>query len=780
MSRFLHRLGRTAFHQPLLFIGAWAGLIALAVGILVINPPALSNELRIDGTPAQQVIDDLSRRMPQASGGQGMIAFAVPDGQRIDEGPRRAALLAAVDRVFAADHVVDTRAAMAAEMAKGPASPLISASQAIGQAQAQARPDPGAPQPLRVGGRAVPGVVISPDGSVALFQFQFDSQTFELPTGAVEHTVETARSALSGTDIRALPSASMLQVPELIGVGEVVGVLVAALVLVVTLGSVVAAGLPLVTALTGVGVGVGGAFALSHLVSIHSLTAVLALMLGLAVGIDYALFIVNRQRRLIFDLGLSASVAASRAIGTAGSAVVFAGSTVVIALLALTLVRVQVLTTMAITAAATVAIAVLCAVTLLPALLGLVGERVCSPKARDRLTTQRDRGEPHPIAATWVRLLIRHRLVAVSVAVLVAGLLAVPAWSMTSGLPSGASYNTGTTQRDSYDAVAEHLGEGYNGPLVVAVQSASRDAVLTDAGLVGLVGNLQRIPGVDSVDLVGLDDTRSTAVLSVIPATGPNDPATAALVNEIRAHSGELARPAATSVGVTGFTALAIDVSERLTQTLPTYLSVVLALTLIILLVVFRSVIVPIKATVGFLISVAATFGATTAVFQWGWLQQLLGIDATTPVLSLLPIIVTGVLYGLAMDYEVFLVSSIKEAHVHGHHGDEAIEHGFKQASRVVCAAAIIMTSVFAGFAFNPDPMIKQVGFALAFGILIDAFVVRMTLVPAVMSLFGDRAWWLPRQLDRHLPNLDIEGDELTAMLHAADHDRPASPLSRP
>jgi RND superfamily putative drug exporter len=780
VSRFLHRLGRIAFHQPFLFIGGWVGLIAVIVAILVINPPALSTELRIDGTPAQQVIDDLTRQMPQASGGQGMIAFAVPDGQRIDEGPRRAALLAAVNAVFAADHVVDTRAAMAAEMARGPASALISASQAIGRAQAQAGPGPGAPQPLRVDGAAVPGVVISPDGAVALFQFQFDRQTFELPTGTVEHTVEAARTALSGTDIRVLPSASMLQVPELIGVGEVVGVLVAALVLVVTLGSVLAAGLPLVTALTGVGVGVGGAFALSHLVNIHSLTAVLALMLGLAVGIDYALFIVNRQRRLILDLGLSASAAASRAIGTAGSAVVFAGSTVVIALLALTLVRVQVLTTMSITAAATVAIAVLCAVTLLPALLGLVGERICSPKARTRLTTLRDRSQPHPIAATWVRLLIRHRLVAVSVAVLAAGLLAVPALSMTSGLPSGASYNTATAQRDSYDLVAEHLGEGYNGALIVVAQPASHDAALTDAALVDLVANLQRISGVESVDLVGLDDTRTTAVLSVIPASGPNDPATTVLVKEIRSHSGQLARAAQASVGVTGFTALAIDVSDRLTHILPTYLGVVLALTLIILLVVFRSVIVPLKATLGFLLSIAATFGATTAVFQWGWLQQLLGIDATAPVLSLLPIIVTGVLYGLAMDYEVFLVSSIKEAHVHGHHGDHAIEHGFTQASRVVCAAAIIMISVFAGFAFNPDPMIKQVGFALAFGILIDAFVVRMTLVPAVMSLFGDRAWWLPRQLDRHLPNLDIEGDTLAATLHATDHDRPPSPLSRP
>lgn len=269
----------------------------------------------------------------------------------------------------------------------------------------------------------------------------------------------------------------------------------------------------------------------------------------------------------------------------------------------------------------------------------------------------------------------------------------------------------------------------------------------------------------NAVSLGCLDTDGTTAVFSVIPETAPTSQDTADLVTTIRHQASAFAGDYGVDIGVTGFAALAIDVSERLANVLPLYIAVVVGLSLIVLLLVFRSIIVPIKATVGFLLSVAATFGATTAVFQWGWLQPVFGMDATAPVLSLLPIIITGVLFGLAMDYEVFLVSSMKEAHVHGHAGRDSVTRGFAVASRVVLAAAIIMISVLAGFIYNPEPMIAQVGFALAFGILVDAFLVRMTLVPAVMAIFGDKAWWLPRWLDRILPDLDIEGDKLTKQL---------------
>lgn len=334
---------------------------------------------------------------------------------------------------------------------------------------------------------------------------------------------------------------------------------------------------------------------------------------------------------------------------------------------------------------------------------------------------------------------------------------------MRLGLPSGEAYDTGTPQRTSYEIVDDSFGAGYNGPLIIS--ASADDGPIDISDLTGLHRDLSSLDGVAGVGLAGLSADGGTAVLSVVPETGPNDERTADLVRAIRDHTGSYQAGWDLAVGVTGFAALAIDVSERLADVLPVYLGVVLLLSLLVLLLVFRSILVPLSATAGFLLSIAATFGVTTAVFQWGWLQNLLGMDATTPVLSLLPIIVTGVLYGLAMDYQVFLVSSMREARVHGRHGNDAVIHGFGQAGRVVVAAAVIMTAVFAGFIFNADPMIKQFGLALAAGILIDALLIRLTLIPALMATFGDRAWNLPGPLARLLPDLDIEGDRLITHL---------------
>jgi putative drug exporter of the RND superfamily len=331
------------------------------------------------------------------------------------------------------------------------------------------------------------------------------------------------------------------------------------------------------------------------------------------------------------------------------------------------------------------------------------------------------------------------------------------------GLPAGSGYNEGSPQRASYDMVAQHYGDGFNGPLLVVAEKPG----LTPAEIADVYTDLRRLDGVAGVSMQLVSDNSDKAVFSVVPAAGPTDAATADLVRAIRDHAGPLADSGEVHLGVTGITAMGIDISDRIASAIPLYIGVVVGLSLLVLTLVFRSIAVPVKATVGFLLSILATFGATTAVFQWGWLQQLFGLSATGPVMSLLPIIVTGVLYGLAMDYEVFLVSSMKEAHVHGLRGDDAVSHGFTQAARVVTAAAVIMMAVFAGFVFNADPMIKQIGFALAFGVFIDAFVVRMTMVPAVMSLLSDRAWWLPKGLQRRLPDLDIEGEKLNRALDA-------------
>jgi RND superfamily putative drug exporter len=760
-------MGRFSYHRPRSVIGAWLVLIAVVAGVLAMNPPRLSNEMRIDGSPAQQVIDDLGVRMPVLAGGQGLIAFDAPAGQRIDDGANGTALLRAVDAISRSPHVIDGRALARAELAKGPASATLAGSAAIAKAQLAVPPPAAGPHPITVNGQPVPGVVVSADNTTALVQFQFDKQTAELPTGTVEQTVDAARDALADTGIAVLPSASMLQMPDLIGGGEVIGLLVAAVVLAITLGSMVAAGLPLATALASVTVGVSGTFLFSHLVHLQSITAVLALMLGLAVGIDYAMFIVNRQRRLMIDQGLPASEAAPRAVGTAGSAVLFAGTTVVIALVALTVVRISLLTPMALAAAATVSIAVFASLTLLPALLGLAGNRIGPKPARHAKSTT-DGNSKHRFARAWMGAVLKRPTAVTFTALVIAGVIALPALGMSLGLPAGSSYNEGTPQRQSYELVASHYDAGYNGPLVVVTTPKAARDKLSTAQLVDTYQGLRRMPGVKGVNLQMVNDADDTAVFYVIPGTGPTDDATAQLVRDIRAGAGTLAEVRGVHLGVTGVTAIGIDTSERLSHAVPMYVGIVVGLSLLLLLAVFGSIAVPVKATLGFLLSVVATFGATTALFQWGWLQQLLGLSATGPIVSLLPVIVIGVLYGLAMDYEVFLVSSMKEAHVHGHRGDDAVITGFTQSSRVVTAAAVIMMAVFAGFVFNVDPMIKQIGFALAFGVLIDAFVVRMTVVPAVMSMLGERAWWLPKRLERVLPDLDIEGDKLTRTLGAA------------
>ncbi|WP_046733721.1 MMPL family transporter [Streptomyces humi] len=759
MSVLLYRLGRFAYGKPWYVIGGWLAVVAAVLGLLAVNPVRLSNEVRIDGTPSQRVIDDLAKTLPEASGGQGMLLFKAPEGARINDAKVHTALLAAVNAVYRHDHVIDTRKVLAQEVAKGADGPLLRAQAAVAKAAGKPASGP-IPVPLQSGGQPVPGVIVSADGSTALMQFQFDEQTYELPTGTIDSTVKAAEQRASRGGLEVLPSASMMEIPEIVGVGEIAGVAVAALVLLITLGSVVAAGLPLVIALVGVTVGVGGAFTLSTVFEIHSLAAVLALMLGLAVGIDYALFIVNRERRLILDHDLDAHEATARAIGTAGSAVFFAGSTVIIALAGLLVIRIALLSTMAIVAAATIAISVLLALTLLPALLGLVRERICPARIRHR-AQRRTSAADHDRATRWGTRLVRHRHAALTAAILIPAILAVPAASMNLGLPSGASYNPDTGQRRSYELTSEAYGPGYNGPLLVAVNSSTGQRPLTPETLTAVTSELRETKGATSVSLAGMNKTGTTAILTLIPGSGPNDDATKDLVTAVRDKSTQLGRAHGATIGITGFTALAIDVSDRLADVLPLYVAVVLGLSLIVLLLVFRSLLVPVMATLGFLLSVSAAFGLTTAVFQWGWLQSLIGIDATAPVVSLLPIIITGVLYGLAMDYQMFLVTSMREAHIHGETALDATVTGFVRASSVIVAAATIMVSVFAGFVFNAQPMIKQAGFALAAGILVDAFLIRMTLIPATMALARERAWWIPGWLNRLLPDLDVEGDKL-------------------
>jgi RND superfamily putative drug exporter len=535
------------------------------------------------------------------------------------------------------------------------------------------------------------------------------------------------------------------------GVGEVVGVVLAVIILAVTYGSLVAAGMNLLTAVVGVGVGVLGITIATGFMDLSSTTPALAGMLGLAVGIDYALFIISRYRQELLR-GADVGTAIATAAGTAGSAVVTAGLTVVIALLGLSVVGIPFLTQMGVAAAATIVVAVLVALTLVPAALSYLGRRALPRTVRAGGGERPARRSGGPgFLARWVAAVTRHRAVTVLVTVLALGVVAIPFASMSTTLVP--TPEPGSTQARAQELLAQGFGEGINGPLAVLVRG---DGASQAAAQVS--GPISSLPDVGFVapPRPNADDT--AALLSVIPRSGPDSVATEDLVGDLRA---ELDGLDGVDTYVTGATAVSVDVAQSLDEALPVYLVLVVGLAFVLLVLVFRSLLVPLIGVLGFLFTVGASLGATVAVFQWGWLADLVGLTSTGPLISLTPILVIGILFGLAMDYQVFLVSRMHEAHTSGDGPLEAIRAGFRRSAPVVVAAALIMFGVFAGFATSPDPTLKSIAFALAVGILVDAFVVRMVLVPAALALLGERAWWLPRWL-RWLPHLDVEGAALT------------------
>ena len=761
MATFLHRLGAVAYRRPWAFVLAWFVVLASIIGLAATSGGHISTSMTIEGTSSQRVLDQLRKELPVASGGQGTLVFTVPEGERLDSAARASSIAEAATEIAALPVVVDRSSfAAGAAQAADPSSPPRDESGGTPES-------PPATRPLIANGSPVPGVLISPDGTVAMLQMQFTTQVDALPSGTTDDVVQIAETAVADTGVTVLPSNSLESMHPPIGGHEAIGLVIALLVLLITLGSLWAAGLPILTALIGVAIGVGGAFALSSTITLTTATPALALMVGLAVGIDYALFIVHRQRRLVLTEGLSTADATARAVATAGSAVVFAGSTVVIALVGMTVIGIGFLTTMALVAATTVTLAVLIALTLLPALLGIVGERIWSSKARARGT----RPGGKRLTNRWVELLVRRPWVAVAGVIVILGLAAIPASDLDLGMSSGGSDARGSTSRQSYDAIASGFGEGFNAPLLV-VANADGGATLDQADLGAITAGLNGLDNVATASLMGANPDQTLAMFTVIPAEGPHDQSTAQLVETLRDPANPLTTQTQTAFGVTGLTAVNIDITDRLAAAVPEYLTIIVGLSLLLLLLVFRSIAIPLTATAGFLLSIAATFGVATAVFQWGWFIGLVGLDTGGPLLSFLPIMVTGILYGLAMDYQVFLVSSMREVHAQDMAPRRAIVAGFEHASHVVAAAAIIMVSVFASFALSDDPTIKQFGFALAVGVLIDAFLVRMTLVPAVMSLLGRGAWWLPDWLDRLLPRLDLEGEG-----HAEDQPKTHVPV---
>lgn len=725
MASFLYRLGRFAFRRRWLVAALWLAVLAGALaGAATLSGPT-SDAFRIPGTPSQQAIDLLEERFPQASadGATARVVFAAPVGQELTDTEHRAA----VEQVVA-------------QLAQAPQVASVS-------------------DPFRTG-------AVNEAGTVGFAQATYQVQSAELTDearDALTSIVDSARAEgltveVGGDALQAQPENSL---------SEVIGVVVAAVVLVITFGSLVAAGLPLLTALLGIAISVGVVTAATGFVDLSSTTPTLALMLGLAVAIDYALFIVSRYRHEL-AIGYDREEAAGQAVGTAGSAVVFAGLTVVIALAALSVVGIPFLTQMGLAAAGTVAVAVIIALTLLPALLGFTGRRIVGGRVRGLRVRDPEADSANSSGIRWARAVGRRPVAALLIAVLGLGVLALPALDLRLGMPDDSTAAPDTTQRKAYDLLAAGFGPGFNGPLTVVVDAGAGSARAAADEVAQLIRGLDDVVAVTPAVVNPAGDT---ALLTVVPDSGPSSVATQDLVRAIRQRDGAV--PGAT-IGVTGLTAINIDISAKLGDALVPYLAVVVGLALILLTLVFRSLLVPVKATLGFLLSIAATFGAVVAVFQWGWAADLLGVEQTGPIISFLPIFLIGIVFGLAMDYQVFLVTRMREEYVHGTDPREAVVSGFGHGARVVTAAAIIMISVFAGFVFSPESIVKSIGFALGVAVLFDAIVVRMTIVPAVMTLLGRVAWWLPRWLDRILPDVDVEGEGLRHSIEEAPGPVPA------
>ncbi|WP_327001333.1 MMPL family transporter [Dactylosporangium sp. NBC_01737] len=724
MATVLYRLGRASFRHRWTVLIIWVVILGGLGGAAAAFRGATSSDFTMPGTESQRAIDALKSQFPEASGATGTIVIGVPQGQQLAASK-------------------STVAGLVAEASKLPG--VL-----------------GALDPFQTG-------ALSQDGRYGMITVQFVDRADKV-TDEQRSAYEASGAAALQAGLQVEHGGEVMNAEPEVGGTEGIGVLIALVVLVVTFGTLVAAGMTMLNALIGVGAGMAGLFALSGAVQLTSTAPVLALMLGLAVGIDYSLFITSRHRQNLVD-GLSPEEAAGRAVGTAGSAVVFAGATVVIALAGLAVVNIPFLTVMGLAAAGTVAVAVLVAITLQPALLGFAGQRILPRRLRRTGAGAPITKHVDGFGFRWARAITRFRVPVLLIGVIGLGALAIPAADMRIALPGASAGPTDSPARKAADVIEQHFGPGFNGRLALLVSTGSADT--TKAKAQEALGVLQGTPNLLAATPPNFSRDGKTALLGIIPKTGPTDEATETLVHDVRT---KVKQVQGADIALTGQTAVGIDVSEKLSDAMPRYLLLVVGLSVLLLMLVFRSILVPLKAAAGFLLTVGATFGITVLVFQKGHLASLVGLDTPGPLVSFLPILLIGILFGLAMDYEVFLVSRMREDYVHGAGPQEATISGMGHGARVVTAAALIMTSVFAGFILLDDPVIKSMGFALAIGVAIDAFVVRMTIVPAVVSLLGRSAWWLPGWLSKILPNVDIEGEKLREHLAAAP-DPAAEPV---
>ena len=743
MSTLLSSLGRWSYRHPWRVLVTWLLLLGIAGGGAVVLGTGTDNTFSIPGTESQAGLEQLERTFPQVSGTNAQFIVVAAEGDDVTDAAYRDEIEDAVDDLGRLDGVL---------AATSPYDENISG-------------------------------MVNDDETAAIVRLQFDGQATDV-SAETKADLQAVVDDLSTT----LPDGSQtalggdlfaMSIPALT-LTEAVGLVIALLVLIVTFRSFVVAGLPLLTAVLGVGISMAGIFAATAFATVSSTTPLLALMLGLAVGIDYALFIVARHQDQV-RAGVDPEESAARSVGTAGSAVVFAGVTVLIALIGLGFAGIPFLTTMGIAASVAVAIAVAIAVTLTPAFLGFVKGRVVGRPKRAKKRAK-DAAEPRSFSARWVAGVTRRPWLVSIAVVLGLGIVAVPALSLNLALPNAGVLPQGSEARVSYDLTAEEFGPGFNGPLILTgtiVTSTDPLTLMQDLG-----DEVEKIPGVREVALATPNETADTGIVQIIPETAPDDPATSELVRELRDHHDEWLDEFGIDLKVTGFTAVAIDISDQLGAALLPFGIFVIGLSLILLAIVFRSIWVPVTAAVGYLLSIVAAFGVVAAVFEWGWFADFLHVARTGPIISFMPIVLMGVLFGLAMDYQVFLVSRMREDYVHDPDARaasdtadgrrraaavRAVRSGFTSSARVVTAAALIMFAVFVAFVPEGDSSLKPIALGLAAGIAIDAFLVRMTLIPAVMAILGDRAWRIPAWLEKILPHVDIEGEAVERERHLAD-----------
>jgi RND superfamily putative drug exporter len=725
VSTFLYRLGRFAYRRRKTVALLWLALLLLMGFAASSLAEETTDSFDIPGTESIEALNLLNERFPEAAadGATARVVFAAPEGQTLADPDNQAAVTATLGELAQVPDVVSVA------------------------------------DPFEAG-------TVSEDETIGFAEVGFDVE-FPAANEELSAAVEPARAAGLTVEL----GGEALQEEFEQGAEELIGLGVAAIVLIVTFGSFVAAGMPLLNAIIGIGITISAITAATGFINLSSFTPTLAMMLGLALAIDYSLFIVSRYRHEL-SIGREGSEAIGRALGTAGSAVVFAGLTVMIALTGLSVVGIPMLAEMGIAAALAVAMSVLIALTMLPALCGFAGRRIVGgriPGLRARDPEADDaRGKPS-LGTRYSRFVTRRPVLVLVVVGLAMLALAIPALDLRLGIPDEGAMGEDTTQRQAYDLIAEGFGAGFNGPLMVVVDATgAADPEAAAEQVTEVVGGLENVA---MATPAAFNQAGDTALVTVVPMTGPSTVETENLVADIRDHSGDIEAATGATVMVTGITAIITDFNQMMADALLPYLSIVVGLSFLLLILVFRSIIVPLKAALGFLLTMGATFGAVVAVFQWGNLTDLLPFSQTGMIISFLPIFLIGVVFGLAMDYQVFLVTRMREEYVHGAAPIPAVVTGFQHGSRVVTAAAIIMISVFAGFALSGDDFIIQVSFALATAIALDAFVVRMTLVPAALALLGRRAWWLPRWLDRIVPNVDVEGEKLRTA-----EDRTAAP----